>query len=166
MGVAAMSQKDQPVTREDLAAFEARILDAIRTVVQETVPGIVREVIQETLPAMIRETVPGIVREVIQETVPAMIRETVPGIVREVIQETVPAMIREVIQETVPAMIQEMETRLLSSFFLYQEQAEVKYRKLSADVTNVNAAAELRLGNLESRVMELEKRVMMGGPRQ
>jgi hypothetical protein len=123
---AAMSQKDQPVTREDLAAFEARILDAIRAVVQETLPAVVQAVVQET--------VPGIVREVIQQTVPAMIRET--------------------------------ETKLLNAFFLYQEHAEIKYRKLSADVTNVNAAAELRLGNLESRVIELERRMLMGGSHQ
>jgi len=64
------------------------------------------------------------------------------------------------------AVVQETETKLLSAFFTYQEHAEIKYRKLSADVTNVNAAAELRLGNLESRVIELEKRVLRGGPPQ
>jgi hypothetical protein len=129
-----MSQEHQPVTREDLDRFKTELTEAIRSVVQETVPGIVRDVIQQTVPAMIQETVPGIVRDVIQETVPAMIQET--------------------------------ETKLLNAFFLYQEHAEIKYRKLSADVTNVNAAAELRLGNLESRVIELEKRFLMGGPRQ
>jgi hypothetical protein len=63
-------------------------------------------------------------------------------------------------------VVQETETKLLSAFFTYQEHAEIKYRKLSADVTNVNAAAELRLGNLESRVIELEKRVLRGGPQK
>ena len=97
-------------------------------------------------------------RAVVQESVGAVVQETVPGLVRAVIQETVPDLIHAIVQET--------ETKLLSAFFSYQEHAEIKYRKLSADVTNVNAAAELRLGNLESRVIELEKRFLRGGPRQ
>ncbi|MEK7755566.1 MAG: hypothetical protein AAB654_26810 [Acidobacteriota bacterium] len=100
----------------------------------------------------------------------AVVQETVPGLVLTVVQETVPGLVRAVVQETVPdlihAIVQETETKLLSAFFSYQEHAEIKYRKLSADVTNVNAAAELRLGNLESRVIELEKRVLRGGPPQ
>ncbi|MDP2998399.1 MAG: hypothetical protein Q8N47_13005, partial [Bryobacterales bacterium] len=139
---------------EDLDRHKAELIDAFRAVVQETVPGLVLTVVQET--------VPGLVLTVVQETV--------PGLVRAVIQETVPDLVRAVVQETVPdlihAIVQETETKLLSAFFSYQEHAEIKYRKLSADVTNVNAAAELRLGNLESRVIELEKRVLRGGPPQ
>jgi hypothetical protein len=88
----------------------------------------------------------------------AVVRETVPDLVRAVVLETVPGLVHAIVQET--------ETKLLSAFFTYQEHAEIKYRKLSADVTNVNAAAELRLGNLESRVIELEKRMLRGGPHQ
>ena len=60
--------------------------------------------------------------------------------------------------------LHEMETRLLRAFFQYQEHTEIKFRKLSADVSNVNVSAELRLNNLEHRVVEIEKRLMLGGP--
>jgi len=59
--------------------------------------------------------------------------------------------------------LHEMETRLLRAFFQYQEHADIKFRNISADVSNVNAAAELRLNNLEQRVVEIEKRLMLGG---
>jgi uncharacterized protein (UPF0147 family) len=165
-----MNQEHQPVTREDLDRHKIELTEAIRAVVQETVPDLVRAVVQETVRAVVQETVPDLVRAVVQETVRAVVQETVPDLVRAVVQETVPDLVRAVVQETVPALIhaivQETETKLLSAFFSYQEHAEIKYRKLSADVTNVNAAAELRLGNLESRVIELEKRVLRGGSHQ
>jgi len=157
-----MGQEHQPVTREDLDRHKAELIDAFRAVVQETVRGTVRAVVQETVPdlvrAVVQETVPDLVRAVVQETVPDLVRAVVQETVRAVVQETVPDLVHAIVQET--------ETKLLSAFFTYQEHAEIKYRKLSADVTNVNAAAELRLGNLESRVIELEKRVLRGGPHQ
>ena len=137
-----MSQEHQPVTREDLDRHKVELTDAFRVVLREAVPELVRSVVQETVPDLVR----------------SVVQETVPDLVRAVVQETVPDLIHAIVQET--------ETKLLSAFFSYQEHAEIKYRKLSADVTNVNAAAELRLGNLESRVIELEKRFLMGGPRQ
>lgn len=63
----------------------------------------------------------------------------------------------------VSEQLAEMETKLLSAFFTYQEHAEVKFRKMSADVSNVNASSELRLNNLEKRVIDIEKRLWMGG---
>ena len=63
----------------------------------------------------------------------------------------------------VSEQLAEMETKLLSAFFTYQEHAEVKFRKMSADVSNVSASSELRLNNLEKRVIDIEKRLWMGG---
>jgi hypothetical protein len=59
--------------------------------------------------------------------------------------------------------LHEMETRLFRAFFQYQEHADIKFRKISADVSNVNTSAEFRLNNLEQRVVEIEKRLMLGG---
>ena len=59
--------------------------------------------------------------------------------------------------------LRDMEIRLLGAFFQYQEHAEIKFRKMSVDVSNVNASAELRLNNLEQRVVAIEKRLLLGG---
>jgi len=64
------------------------------------------------------------------------------------------------------AILHETETKLLRAFFQYQEHAEIKFRKLTADVSNVNAAADLRINNLEQRVVDIEKRLLMGGDPQ
>ena len=63
----------------------------------------------------------------------------------------------------VTEQLAELETKLLSAFFSYQEHAEIKFRKMAADVSNVNASSELRLNNLEKRVIDIEKRLWMGG---
>ena len=65
--------------------------------------------------------------------------------------------------EAMRAMLHETETKLLRAFFQHQEHAEIKFRKLSADVSNVNASADLRINNLEQRVVDIEKRLLMGG---
>ena len=59
--------------------------------------------------------------------------------------------------------LHELETKLLSAFFSYQERADVRFRKMEADISNINASSKLLLDNLEKRVLELEKRVWMGG---
>ena len=60
--------------------------------------------------------------------------------------------------------IRQTETALLKAFFAYQEHAEVRMRKMSADVSNVNTASELRLNNLEQRVIQIEKKLMLDPP--
>ncbi len=68
------------------------------------------------------------------------------------------------LKEYVDERLTGMETKLLKAFFGYQEQAEVKFRKMSADVSNVNASSELRINNLEQRVIAIEQRLWMGEP--
>ena len=65
--------------------------------------------------------------------------------------------------EAMRAMLHETETKLLGAFFQYQEHAEIKFRKLTADLSNVNATSDQRINNLEQRVIGIEKRLLMGG---
>ena len=62
--------------------------------------------------------------------------------------------------EAMRGMLHETETKLLTAFFQYQEHAEVKSRKLTADLSNLNASADLRMNNLEQRVIQIEKRLL------
>jgi hypothetical protein len=62
--------------------------------------------------------------------------------------------------EAVRAMLHETETKLLTAFFQYQEHADVKLRKLTADLSNLDASADLRMNNLEQRVIQIEKRLL------
>lgn len=64
--------------------------------------------------------------------------------------------------EAIRTSLHETETRFVRAFFLCQEHTGIKFGKLTADVPNIDTAAELRLTNLESRVVEIEKRNLLG----
>jgi hypothetical protein len=56
------------------------------------------------------------------------------------------------------------ETKLLGAFFSYQEYSRVEMRKLKADLSNVNAGAEQRFNNIESRLIALERFMLSAKP--
>ena len=53
----------------------------------------------------------------------------------------------------------DMETALLTAFHSYATGVSVRFRKIEADVTNIDAAATGRLAALEDRVLEVERRL-------
>ena len=57
--------------------------------------------------------------------------------------------------------LRETETKLVGAFFQYQEHSSFRFQKITADVSNINASSDLRINNLEQRVIQLEKRAMM-----
>ncbi len=69
------------------------------------------------------------------------------------ILDAVGGMLREALHDT--------ETKLLKAFFQYQEIANIRLHKLTTDVSNVDTSSDLRLNNLEQRIVQIEKRIMM-----
>ena len=59
--------------------------------------------------------------------------------------------------------LHDAETRLLRAFYQYQEHADVRMRKMSGDISNMDTASELRLNNLERRVIEVERKFLESG---
>ncbi len=61
--------------------------------------------------------------------------------------------------------IHDAQTELLRGFdrFLFGEN--VSMRKIEADQSNLDRSTSLRLNNLEERVMDIEKKLLGGGPR-
>ena len=55
--------------------------------------------------------------------------------------------------------MRDMETALLTAFHSYATGVSVRFRKIEADVTNIDAAATGRLAALEDRVLEVERRL-------
>jgi hypothetical protein len=68
----------------------------------------------------------------------------------------------EQLRSDIIAALRDTETNLLKAFFAHQEHSDVRFRKMTADVSNINSAAELRLNNLEKRIIKLEKHFLMG----
>jgi hypothetical protein len=55
--------------------------------------------------------------------------------------------------------MRDMETALLTAFHSYSRGVSVRFRKIEADVSNIDAAANARLAALEDRIMEVERRL-------
>jgi translation initiation factor 2B subunit (eIF-2B alpha/beta/delta family) len=77
-------------------------------------------------------------------------KESEIRIVREMTQ-----MVHQVVHDT--------ETKLLTAFFRWQENSNVKFQRLKADTGNATREIELRLENVEARLEEVEKRYLSGG---
>ncbi|HEV2688287.1 MAG TPA: hypothetical protein VGV35_07025 [Bryobacteraceae bacterium] len=65
----------------------------------------------------------------------------------------------EQLEKRIGERLHDMETKLLGAFFQYQEHADVRMRKMSADISNMDTASDLRL---ERRVIEIERKILGG----
>ena len=66
-------------------------------------------------------------------------------------------------EEQFAERIHDAETRLLKAFYQYQEHSDVRMRKMSADISNMDTASDLRINNLERRVIEIERKILDSG---
>lgn len=82
--------------------------------------------------------------------------------ISETIGEMMEARFRE-IDQRFTERLHDTETKLLKAFFQYQEHTDVRMRKMSADISNMDTASDLRLNNLEHRVVELERKWLESG---
>jgi methylphosphotriester-DNA--protein-cysteine methyltransferase len=74
---------------------------------------------------------------------------------REQLQETV-TQIRDYIDERT----RDMQTELLRGFAGFVDSVSIRFRKLEADLSNVDAGATQRLGQIERQMADLTMRVM------
>jgi uncharacterized protein YpuA (DUF1002 family) len=81
-------------------------------------------------------------------------RESELRIVREMTQ-----MVHQVVNQ----VVHDTETKLLTAFFRWQENSNIKFQRLKADTGNATREIELRLENVEARLEEVEKRYLSGG---
>src|ERR1700738_2652998 len=83
------------------------------------------------------------------------------GLVKE-IGEVIDTRIRQS-EEQFAERLHGTETRLLKAFHQYQEHSDERMRKMSADISNMDTASDLRINNLERRVIEIERKILDSG---
>jgi hypothetical protein len=95
----------------------------------------------------------------------ADLQEYMEGFKQELVKqigEFIDARVRQS-EEQFAERLHDTETRLLKAFYQYQEHTDVRMRKMSADISNMDTASELRLNNLERRVIEIERKFLDSG---
>jgi hypothetical protein len=68
--------------------------------------------------------------------------------------------LRDDIREYVDERWHDAETRIVRAFGAYQESAGVRMRKIEADVSNINASTTQQLDVLQSKLLDLETRII------
>jgi hypothetical protein len=68
------------------------------------------------------------------------------------------------VSATFTEKLRDVETKLLGAYFLYQEHERIQFQHLKADTGNATKAAELRIDNLEQRLLEVERRLLSDPP--
>jgi hypothetical protein len=64
------------------------------------------------------------------------------------------------VREYIDERTHHAETRIVRAFGAYQESAGVRMRKIEADVSNVNASTTQQLDAFQSKLLELETRII------
>jgi hypothetical protein len=79
--------------------------------------------------------------------------------IREYIDERTRTL-RDEIREYVDERTHDAETRIVRAFGAYQESAGVRMRKIEADVSNINSSTTQQLDVLQSKLLDLETRII------
>jgi len=64
------------------------------------------------------------------------------------------------LREYIDERTHDAETRIVRAFGSYQESAGVRMRKIEADVANINASANQQLDAMQSKLLDLETRII------
>jgi len=69
------------------------------------------------------------------------------------------------LREYIDERTHDAETRIVRAFGAYQESASVRMRKIEADVSNINASTTQPLDAMQSKLLDLETRIInLEGP--
>jgi hypothetical protein len=69
------------------------------------------------------------------------------------------------LREYIDERTHDAETRVVRAFGAYQESSGVRMRKIEADVSNINASTSQQLDAMQSKLLDLETRIInLEGP--
>ena len=66
--------------------------------------------------------------------------------------------------DRVQEMVRDAQTEILKAFFPFQDGTNIRLRKLEADNSNLNSGLWERMGVIERRLQEIEKKLMLNPP--
>jgi hypothetical protein len=67
-------------------------------------------------------------------------------------------------RETIAESVRDSQTELLKAFLSYQENNDLRIRTVEAKLSNVDAGLSQRVNNMERRLWEIEKKLLLDPP--
>ena len=64
------------------------------------------------------------------------------------------------LREYIDELTHDAETRIVRAFGAYQDSATVRFRKIEADVSNVNSSTTQQMDAFQAKLLELETRII------
>jgi hypothetical protein len=83
------------------------------------------------------------------------------GRTQQIVQEITATRKQEILDQT-QEMVRDAQTEVLRGFERYLAGVLIRLRTLEADTSNVKTSQELRLANLEERIIAIELKLMRG----
>jgi heme oxygenase len=68
-------------------------------------------------------------------------------------------------EERIVEHMRDMQTEILRGFGTWSENQSIRLTKVEADHRNLDVSSTMRLANLEHRLLEIEKRLLMEPPK-
>ena len=69
------------------------------------------------------------------------------------------------ILKTTQKYVRDAQTEILRAFHTFESSREVRFQKLQTEVKGIDFATDSRIGNLEQRLMAIEKNLLLNPPR-
>jgi hypothetical protein len=70
----------------------------------------------------------------------------------------------EALKNSMVEAVRDSQTEILRAFERYASSEQIKFRRLQADLSNVDASTDRRLEIVEQRLMEIEKKLLLKPP--
>jgi cytidylate kinase len=93
----------------------------------------------------------------------AELREAIATAKTEIIAEVVAKVVGEM-RDIVAEIVRDSQTKILRAFLTYQENNDLRLRTIEAKVANLDTGLSERVNNVERRLWEIEKRLLLNPP--
>ena len=62
--------------------------------------------------------------------------------------------------------VRDAQTEILRAFHIFEQNRELRFARLKAEVSNLDQEASGRMANIEKRLLAIEERLILGPPKQ
>jgi hypothetical protein len=93
-----------------------------------------------------------------------VIDKALDGVVERVVERVVGIVIEKVNAAT-QEFVRDAQSEILRGFHAFEQNRDLRFKRLKAEVSNLDQEANGRIDNIEHRLMAIEKKLLLDPPR-